>query len=136
MDRQCVLQLATSATLGSTARVQSNRFRTRINQQGILQQSNSGNDIAMSGNGFFVVKADVTGLRRTALYARAGSFSEDARASCATPQVSICIGWPLDQNGQIPAGAADTSSLVPVDGTAFLGGFDTADNRRIAGAQP
>ena len=93
----------------------------RINQQGILQQSSSATDIAISGNGFFVVKGDTSGLSEP-LYTRAGSFSEDASGILRNTSGYYLYGWPLDQNGNIPAGSADTSSLVPVD-VAFLGGL-------------
>src|ERR1700739_4190740 len=39
-----------------------------INQQGILQQSASPTDIALSGNGFFVVKASTTDALAAPLY--------------------------------------------------------------------
>lgn len=93
----------------------------RINQQGILQQSNSATDIAISGNGFFVVKSDTNNLSEP-LYTRAGSFSEDKQGILRNTAGFYLYGWPLDQNGAIPSGAADTSSLVPVD-VAFLGGL-------------
>lgn len=93
----------------------------RIDQQGILQQSSSSTDIALSGNGFFVVKAGTSGMQEP-LYTRAGSFSEDERGVLSNPQGFFLYGWPLDQDGNLPAGQADISSLVPVD-VAFLGGL-------------
>lgn len=93
----------------------------RINQQGILQQSSSATDIAVSGNGFFVVKGDTSSLSEP-LYTRAGSFSEDASGRLRNTAGFFLYGWPLDQNGAIPAASADISSLVPVD-VAFLGGL-------------
>ncbi|MDD9901803.1 MAG: flagellar hook protein FlgE [Alphaproteobacteria bacterium] len=93
----------------------------RIDQQGILQQSNSSTDIAISGNGFFVVKSD-TSTTSEPLYTRAGSFSEDASGVLKNASGFFLYGWPLDQNGGLPAAAADISSLVPVD-VAFLGGL-------------
>lgn len=93
----------------------------RIDQQGILQQSNSSTDVAMSGNGFFVVKSSTNAMAEP-LYTRAGSFSEDATGTLRNTAGFYLYGWPLDQNGQIPPGAADISSLVPVD-VAFLGGL-------------
>jgi flagellar hook protein FlgE len=102
---------------GSVSSVQT----ARINQQGILQQSSSATDIALTGNGFFIVKASPSALSEP-LYTRAGSFSEDASGTLRNTSGYYLYGWPLDQNGDIPAGAADTSSLVPID-VAFLGGL-------------
>lgn len=94
----------------------------RINQQGILQQSNSSTDIALSGNGFFVVKRSATDPASEPLYTRAGSFSEDATGVLRNTSGFFLQGWPLDQDGALPASQADVSSLVPVD-VAFLGGL-------------
>lgn len=108
---------STSYSPGSVRAIQN----ARIDQQGILQQSNSSTDIAMSGNGFFVVKREDSALSEP-LYTRAGSFSEDATGTLRNTAGFALMGWPLDQNGNIPSGAADISSLVPVD-VAFLGGL-------------
>src|SRR5690606_2922793 len=110
----------TSSTLYSPGAVNSIQNK-RISQQGILQQSNSATDIAVSGNGFFVVKASTTGLSEP-LYSRAGSFSEDSAGILRNSAGFYLQGWPLDNNGDIPSGAADVSSLVSVD-VAFLGGL-------------
>jgi flagellar hook protein FlgE len=97
----------------------------RIDQQGILQQSNSATDIAMSGNGFFIVKGSTTDPLSEPLYTRAGSFSEDSTGVLQNPGGFYLQGWPLDQDGNLPASRADVASLVPVD-VAFLGGLTAA----------
>jgi flagellar hook protein FlgE len=94
----------------------------RVDQQGILQQSSSSTDIALSGNGFFVVKNSVTDNLQEPLYTRAGQFSEDNKGFLVNPAGKFLMGWPVDQAGNIPAGSGDISSLVPVD-VAFLGGI-------------
>jgi flagellar hook protein FlgE len=111
---------ATRSTLYSPGSV-SARQNARISLQGILQQTSSSTDIAVTGNGFFVVKGAKDGLSEP-LYTRAGSFSEDASGTLRNTAGFFLFGWPLDQNGNIPAGSADIGSLVPVD-VAFLGGL-------------
>jgi flagellar hook protein FlgE len=111
---------ASRSTLYSPGSVRSVQ-NARINQQGILQQSSSSTDIAMSGNGFFVVQAGL-GLGNEPLYTRAGSFSEDSTGILRNTGGFFLMGWPLDQDGNLPAAQADLSSLVPVD-VAFLGGL-------------
>ena len=108
------------ATLFSPGSVRAEQ-NARINEQGILQQSNSSTDIAVSGNGFFVVQQGTTGQQES-LYTRAGSFSEDATGVLKNTGGFFLMGWPLDQDGALPPGQADISSLVPVD-VAFLGGL-------------
>lgn len=95
---------------------------TRIDQQGILQQSNSTTDIAMSGNGFFVVKRSATDPQAEPLYTRAGSFSENSNGILTNTSGFTLFGWPLDQDGNVIGSQTDVNSLVPVD-VAFLGGL-------------
>jgi len=109
---------STSYSSGSARSVQ----KARIDQQGILQQSSSGTDIAVSGNGFFIVKSSVTDPLAEPLYTRAGSFSEDSSGVLRNAAGFYLQGWPIDQDGNLPASQADISSLLPVD-VAFLGGL-------------
>lgn len=95
--------------------------RARVDQQGILQQTGSTTDVAISGNGFFVVKRVVDPAAEP-LYTRAGSFSESAAGVLQNTAGFFLYGWPLDQDGNLPSSQADISSLVPVD-VAFLGGL-------------
>ena len=48
----------------------------RINQQGLIQASSSPTDVAIDGNGFFVVNSRADGSGEQ-LYTRAGSFEQD-----------------------------------------------------------
>ena len=100
----------------------------RIDQQGILQQSRSATDIALSGNGFFVVKSSINDGLQEAFYTRAGQFSEDSQGYLVNASGNYLMGWPVDQDGNIPAGNGDLSSLRPVD-VAFLGGITRPTTR-------
>ncbi len=91
-----------------------------IDQQGLLQQSQSATDIALSGNGFFVVKNGTASTAET-LFTRAGSFSEDQNGVLKNTSGFSLYGWPLDQNGNLPAASASTASLVPVDLSTVTG---------------
>ncbi len=96
--------------------------RARVSEQGILQQSSSATDVAVSGNGFFVVKGSATDTSAEPVYTRAGSFSEDASGVLRNSGGFFLQGWPIDQNGNLPASQADISSLRPIN-VAFLGGL-------------
>jgi flagellar hook protein FlgE len=109
---------STAYSSGSVRSVQN----ARIDQQGILQQSTSSTDIALSGNGFFIVKSSATDSLSEPLYTRAGSFSEDSSGVLRNASGFFLQGWPVDQNGNLPASQADISSLSPVD-VAFVGGL-------------
>lgn len=90
----------------------------RISLQGALQQSQSATDIAITGNGMFVVRTDGG---TEPLFTRAGSFSENVNGLLQNTSGYILQGWPLDQNGQIIGSPGNVGSLVPVD-VAFRGG--------------
>ncbi len=92
-----------------------------VDQQGLLQQSTSTTDVAISGNGFFTVQRGLSGPQET-LYSRAGQFSEDSRGFLRNSSGFYLMGWPLDNQGNLPAANSDVSSLQPVD-VAFLGGL-------------
>lgn len=94
----------------------------RISLQGILQQSNSATDLAISGNGFFIVRGNTTDPTAETLFTRAGSFSEDENGVLKNPQGFNLYGWPLDANGDIIGSTTNISSLVPVN-VAFPGGL-------------
>jgi flagellar hook protein FlgE len=92
----------------------------RISQAGVLQQSSSATDLAISGNGMFVVRAGNTAASEP-LFTRAGSFTENQNGFLENTAGYILQGWPLDQNGAI-IGSTAVGSLVPVD-VAFSGGL-------------
>lgn len=100
-----------------------------VTQQGLVQGTNSGTDIAISGDGFFVVKDtnDVT-AQRDPLYTRAGNFSEDSLGYLRNAAGFYLYGWQLDSNGDIPAANADISSTQPVN-VAFLNGVATGTTK-------
>lgn len=106
----------------SPGTVQVDRIQ-RVNQQGPIQQSSSSTDTSISGNGFYPVKrdSDASGMSQY-LYTRNGQFSENNQGFLTNTAGFYLFGWPLDQNGNLPANQGDLASLVPVD-VAFLGGL-------------
>lgn len=106
--------------LYSPGSVSANREQ-KITQQGALQQTGSTTDLSISGNGFFVVQRAPTGMQE-AYYTRAGSFRENNQGYLVNSAGFYLMGWPLDTEGNLPAGQAELSSLRPVD-VAFLGGL-------------
>ena len=107
-------------TTYSPGTVTVNRLQ-RVDQQGALQQTSSGTDAAISGNGFFAVKRDASDTQEF-LYTRAGQFSEDSQGLLRNASGFVLYAWPIDANGDLPANQGDLTSLVPAD-VAFLGGL-------------
>jgi flagellar hook protein FlgE len=93
-----------------------------IGNQGLIQNSNSPTDAAISGAGFFVVNslADGTGEQ---VYTRAGSFSPDFLGNLRTPSGQFLQGWLLDANEDV----VDVNNVETVN-VAIVAGLATATN--------
>lgn len=69
---------------------------TQIEGQGPLQASNSETDLAIDGNGFFVVeRAGVTGFKRT------GQFFTDKNGKLVDYEGNTLKGWPTKSDGTV-----------------------------------
>lgn len=94
----------------------------QVDKQGLLQSSASGTDIAVSGNGFFVVNESATpGLGNDFMFTRAGSFNRDAEGNLKNTAGYYLQGWPLDNNGQ------------PVGNTSVLSSLETVNIGNLSG---
>jgi flagellar hook protein FlgE len=74
--------------------------------QGSLQQTDVQTDMAIQGNGYFVVN---TGNGQS--YTRAGQFSFDANGDLVDPNGHEVLGW-MAKNGVLPA--TDAANLTPI----------------------
>ena len=98
---QTLVTKQTSGTFYSAGGVQS-KPRQSTDVQGLLQSSSSSTDIAMSGNGFFVVnQANTPGVSDPYLYTRAGSFIQDDQGFLKNSQGYYLQGWPTDAGGNV-----------------------------------
>lgn len=95
--------------------------RLDISKQGLLASSESPTDLAISGGGFFVVRAvpdgSVGGTAATPLYTRAGAFTPDSLGNYVNAQGFYLQGWPLDRDGRLPGevGNLNTTSFTNFD---------------------
>lgn len=101
----------------------------QVTKQGLLQGSSSSTDLAISGNGMFVVntKAEnaLDGASKT-LFTRAGSFKPDADGNLVNTAGYYLQGWKLNSDGTFTNGTparTSTESLesVNVKGLNFAG---------------
>ncbi len=130
-DNASFSSLVTVAQRGVTYNPGGVRVRSlqTINQQGLIQGSSSTTDIAISGDGFFVVKdTNDVNAQRDPLYTRAGNFSEDSTGYMRNASGFYLYGWLLDADGEIPSANADISSTQPVN-VAFLNGVATGTTK-------
>jgi flagellar hook protein FlgE len=87
-----------------------------IDRQGLVQASANQTDMAISGQGFFVVTAQPNPTSADVrYYTRAGSFQPDASGYLRTPTGFYLQGWATDSAG-VPTSAnpSDIATLVPV----------------------
>lgn len=66
-----------------------------IDQQGLLEASAVSTDIAISGNGFFVVSDNATTGQGSTAFTRAGSFRPDANGNLVNTAGLFLTGWPI-----------------------------------------
>ena len=87
-----------------------------IDRQGLLQSSGSETDLAISGDGFFVVTDTSTPTSSdTRFYTRAGQFITDSEGYLQTPSGHYLNGWATDSTGTPTAtNTSVLSSLEPV----------------------
>ncbi|MFN4281210.1 MAG: flagellar hook protein FlgE [Alphaproteobacteria bacterium] len=73
----------------------------QIDGQGLLQSSTSATDLAISGDGFFVVRGlSNAGAADPFYYTRAGSFTPDAAGFLRNTAGYYLMGWETDATGQ------------------------------------
>ena len=83
--------------------------RYLIDQQGLLVNSSSVTDLAVSGQGFFVVKEGNDGIP---LYTRAGSFRPNEDGDLQNVAGYKLQGWPLDINGKLPGEPGNPNTVA------------------------
>ena len=131
VDFQTLVTTQTSATFFSAGGVQS-RPRQDTGVQGLLAASTSATDIAISGNGFFVVnEAAVPTITDEFLLTRAGSFFQDNEGFLRNTAGFFLQAWPTDPSGTvIPANRNLTIPNQNVISTDFL---ETVNLNRVGG---
>lgn len=88
-----------------------------IDQQGQLQQSSSPTDLAITGNGFFVVTPSSSGTTGGAVpsYTRAGSFTTDSAGYLKNSAGLYLQGWVANSQGVISPNPSDLSKLSTIN---------------------
>ncbi len=108
------------------------RPRNSVDVQGLLQPTVSETDLAISGDGFFVVNAATTPTARDQyLFTRAGSFTKDADGYLRNTAGFYLQAWPTDADGNVilPPGSTAALTNENVISPDFL---QTVDLNRVA----
>lgn len=90
--------------------------RQFVSQQGTLQSASAPTDLAISGDGFFVVTDTGRGLTSSdaRMFTRAGSFSVDADGFLKNDAGLYLQGWPF-VNGTVTPNPSDLTLLQPIN---------------------
>lgn len=99
-------------------------MRQQISLQGSLEQSRSSTDLAVSGEGFFIVSSNNQPLANggNVLFTRAGSFTIDADGFMVNAQGLFLQGWPVGNDGSVTSSPTSLSAIEPVN-IAGVGGL-------------
>lgn len=76
-----------------------------ISQQGLIQSAGQSTDMAISGNGFFVVSPSAN-QSGGSFYTRAGDFNPDANGDLQNSAGYYLMGYPIGSNGTVAAGSS------------------------------
>lgn len=104
------------------------RARSLIGAQGLLQTSTSATDLAIDGNGFFVVRPSMDSDE--VFFTRAGSFRPDDRGFLQNTAGMYLMGWPLDANGRYMDNG-DVNVLSPINIAALTGTAEATTTAKI-----
>ncbi len=112
-----------------------------VSTQGSLTATTSSTDIALSGNGFFVVNTSATPSASQGLmcYTRGGSFSVDQNGYLVNDSGYYMMGWPLQKaNGTEPStsqldvnGDLYARSYAKTDGSTYYVNTNVVDNNEL-----
>jgi flagellar hook protein FlgE len=88
-----------------------------VSQQGQFTQSSSATDLAINGNGFFVVSTTANGLNAggTPEFTRAGAFTPDASGNLVNTAGLYLQGWAADSTGAVTTSPSDLTSLSTIN---------------------
>jgi flagellar hook protein FlgE len=89
------------------------RTSQNITTQGTITTASSPTDLAISGNGFFVVSTSPAsaGSVNSQYYTRAGDFNPDENGNLVNSAGNYLMGWPLDSTGNVPTNRTDMTAV-------------------------
>ena len=108
--------------------------RPLMNEQGSTQASSVATHMAVSGNGFFVVRgrSDDATSRDPYYYTRAGQFTADSDGYLQNTAGYYLQGWPVDATGAVTANPTDLNALEPVRVSGIAGGAEATSRLSLS----
>jgi len=131
VDFQTLVTTQTSTTFYSAGGVQS-KPRQDTGVQGLLASSTSQTDLALSGNGFFVVnEANTPTINNEFLFTRAGSFFQDNEGFLRNTSGFYLQGWPTTAAGVVKPN--NTNLTIPNQNVLSTDYLATVNLNRVGG---
>ncbi|MBS0332316.1 MAG: flagellar hook-basal body complex protein, partial [Proteobacteria bacterium] len=84
-----------------------------VSAQGTLAAASSNTDMAISGDGFFVVSQSAT--TPASEFTRAGTFAPDANGFLVNDAGLYLMGWPVQPDGSFDTDPSDLGKLQPIN---------------------
>lgn len=111
----------------------SNRFQ--IATGGLLTPGSSPTDLAIAGNGFFVVRPVASNVEATdaVLFTRSGSFAADSQGNLRNDAGLFLYGWPVAADGSVTTNPSDLSSLEAINLSSIGGAAEATTSVGING---
>lgn len=107
--------------------------RTSVSTPGLLTPGASATSLAVSGNGFFVVRTKAADVASTdpVYFTRAGDFSPDGNGYLRNAAGLYLFGWPVSSDGSTPANPTDVNLLEAVNLGGISGAAEATTTMRI-----
>lgn len=110
-----------------------NRFQ--ISTGGLLTPGTSPTDLAIAGDGFFVVRPVASNVEATdaVLFTRSGSFSADSQGNLRNDAGLFLYGWPVSADGSVTANPSDLSGLEAINLSSIGGAAEATTKAGVNG---
>ena len=91
--------------------------RQYVSQQGLIQNTSTPTDLAIAGEGFFIVSDKGANLSSadTRLFTRAGSFNTDSEGYLKNDAGLYLLAWPVQDDGTFEVDPSDLTRLQPIN---------------------
>ena len=105
-----------------------------MSEQGSAIASSVATHLAVSGNGFFVVRgrSDDATSRDPYYYTRAGQFTPDADGYLRNTGGYYLQGWPVNSEGYVTANPTDLNALEPIRVSGIAGGAEATSRLSLS----
>lgn len=110
-----------------------NRFQ--ISTGGLLTPGTSPTDLAIAGDGFFVVRPVAANVEATdaVLFTRSGSFAADSQGNLRNDAGHFLYGWPVSADGSVTTNPSDLSSLEAINLSSIGGAAEATTQAGVNG---